>query len=270
MNRFWLALSYLDGKGVGPAAAAKLVGAFGTPEAVFRQKSAALREAGASEKAAAAITEFRDWKPIDDAEKSLSARGAAVVPRGDAAYPAALAQVDHPPAVLYVVGSLRDEDNLAVSVVGTRKPTDYGLRSARTLARQAAECGVCVVSGLARGIDTAAHEGALEAPNGRTVAVLGSGVDYLYPSENAGLARKIAERGAVLSEFFPGTPPKPENFPRRNRIIAGLGAGVLVVEAGDKSGTMITVDAATRQESRFRRPRPDRLAGLGRGSPAAP
>jgi DNA processing protein len=140
-------------------------------------------------------------------------------------------------------GGLRAEDALAVAVVGSRRATPYGLEIAQRLAADLAARGVTVVSGLARGIDSAAHRGALDA-GGRTVAVLGSGADVIYPPENRALARRIAERGAVVSQFAPGTPPLPHNFPERNRVIAGLALGVVVVEAAARSGSLITAGLA--------------------------
>ncbi len=247
VERNWLALSYLDGKGVGPVTARRLLAAFGDPENILRQNAKALREAGASEKAAAAITGFHDWEKVRAGEKVLELAGAKMITENDDAFPKSLRRIDDPPFVLFVLGEITPEDALAVSMVGTRKPTEYGLRTARNLARQIAECGVCVVSGLAYGIDAASHEGALLSKSGRTIAVLGSGIDVIYPTTHAGLAREIAKRGAVVTEFFPGTSAKREHFPRRNRLIAGLSNGVVVVEAAKKSGTMYTVDFAAKQ-----------------------
>lgn len=154
-------------------------------------------------------------------------------------FPRALRDVAGMPPALYVRGALRDADALAVAVVGARLATPYGVEMAERLAGDLARRGVTIVSGLARGIDTAAHRGALRA-GGRTIAVLGCGVDVAYPKENARLAAEIAERGALVSEFPPGTPPLAPNFPRRNRVIAGLALGVVVVEAAARSGSSIT------------------------------
>jgi DNA processing protein len=154
-------------------------------------------------------------------------------------FPRALRDVAGMPPALYVRGVLRDADALAVAVVGARLATPYGVEMAERLAGDLARRGVTIVSGLARGIDTAAHRGALRA-GGRTIAVLGCGVDVAYPKENARLAAEIAERGALVSEFPPGTPPLAPNFPRRNRVIAGLALGVVVVEAAARSGSSIT------------------------------
>jgi DNA processing protein len=161
----------------------------------------------------------------------------------DEGYPAALRVIDSPPGV-WVLGSLSPDDALAIAIVGTRRATPYGLEVAERLAFDLADRGVTIVSGLARGIDTAAHRGALAA-GGRTVAVLGCGVDRIYPSENLRLARSIQERGALVSQFGPGTPPRPYHFPERNLTMAGLALGVVVIEAPDRSGALITARFAS-------------------------
>ena len=165
-----------------------------------------------------------------------------VVPR-DAGYPALLSAIDGPPD-LWVLGSLEARDALAIAIVGTRQPTPYGMEIAERLAFDLADRGVTIVSGLARGIDTAAHRGAVAA-GGRTVAVLGCGIDRIYPRENSRLARAIEGCGAVVSQFAPGTPPLPYHFPGRNRTLAGLALGVVVVEAPERSGALITARFAS-------------------------
>jgi DNA processing protein len=165
------------------------------------------------------------------------------IERGDAEYPALLLAVPTAPATLHVRGALLEGDTLAVAVVGSRRATPYGLTVAETLAADLAARGVTIVSGLARGIDTAAHRGALRV-GGRTIAVLGSGVDVVYPPENARLATEIAERGALVSQFALGMPPLPHHFPTRNAVIAGLSLAVVVVEAAERSGSLITARLA--------------------------
>lgn len=165
--------------------------------------------------------------------------GVRLLRREDDEYPTLLRPAAIAPAALHVRGTIRPEDALAVAVVGARRATPYGIEMAGELAADLARRGVTVVSGLARGIDSAAHRGALRA-GGRTIAVLGSGIDVIYPPENRRLAAEVAESGAVLSELPPGTPPFPQNFPQRNRLIAGLALGVVVVEAAERSGSLST------------------------------
>jgi DNA processing protein len=165
------------------------------------------------------------------------------IERGDAEYPALLLAIPTAPPTLHVRGALVEGDTLAVAVVGSRRATPYGLTVAETLAAELAARGVTIVSGLARGIDTAAHRGALRV-GGRTIAVLGSGVDVVYPPENVRLADEIAARGALVSQFGPGTPPLPHHFPTRNAVIAGLSLAVVVVEAAERSGSLITARLA--------------------------
>jgi DNA processing protein len=164
---------------------------------------------------------------------------ARTLARSDAEYPALLRDLPAAPETLYVRGGLVDADALAVALVGSRRATSYGVDVAEMLAAELAARGVTIVSGLARGIDSAAHRGALRV-GGRTIAVLGSGVDVVYPPENRRLAAEIVERGALISQFAPGTPPLPQNFPTRNRVIAGLSLAVVVVEAAERSGSLIT------------------------------
>jgi DNA processing protein len=185
-----------------------------------------------------------DWRRVARQQAEAAARcEARLVLLGDAEYPALLRAIDLPPPFLLVRGGLRREDGLAVAIVGSRRGTPYGLRVAERLGTDLAARGVTVVSGLARGVDTAAHRGALAA-GGRTLAVLGSGVDVVYPPENRRLAAEVGEAGAVLSQFPMGTAPLPHHFPARNRVIAGLTLGTVVVEAAERSGALITARLA--------------------------
>jgi DNA processing protein len=184
---------------------------------------------------------------LASAEEAAAARlGVTLVGLDDPEYPALLRRTFDPPPVLYVRGALGGGEDAAVAVVGARKATPAGLALARAMARDLASWGATVVSGMARGIDTAAHEGALDAA-GRTVAVLGCGIDVVYPKENARLAARIAERGAVVSEFPIGAPPRPEHFPRRNRVIAGWCRATVVVEAAERSGALNTARLAAEE-----------------------
>lgn len=177
-------------------------------------------------------------------------RGFEIVTLADPDYPVALRGLYDPPSFLFIKGQLSEADEKALAIVGARVASDYGRTTASKIAGELARHGVTVVSGMAAGIDSCAHRGALAA-GGRTVAVLGSGIDVVYPRENKNLYREISEQGAVVSEFFPGTDPSPGNFPRRNRIIAGLSLGVAVVEAGEKSGALLTADLALSQGKRL-------------------
>jgi len=200
---------------------------------------------GIGEKLASRISSFKSQDLQEEFEqiKKLKIR---LLTFQDAEYPQNLKQIYDPPIVLYVKGRFTEADKQAVAVVGSRHASLYGLNCAEKFATQLAELGLTVVSGMARGIDTASHRGALKA-GGRTIAVLGSGLGFIYPEENIDLAEKIAEQGAVISEFPIFTQPRPQNFPRRNRIISGLALGVLVVEAAHNSGALITADFALEQ-----------------------
>jgi DNA processing protein len=225
---------------------ARLLEIFGGPEEVLSAPRAQLGGTGILTLAQAnSLTKGPDRDAVKKAMAALEAQGAYAVGLTDPGYPAALKHTADPPVVLYVRGSL-EEIEPAVAIVGTRSPTPYGRETARGMARSLSAMGVTVVSGLARGIDTAAHTGALEGET-NTVAVLGTGIDVPYPAENGALASRIAQRGAVVTEYPPGTPPDPGNFPRRNRIISGLSAGVVVVEAAMRSGALITARFAGEQ-----------------------
>jgi DNA processing protein len=214
----------------------------GPPAELFRTSRRALASA-VGEAPAASISSF-DWRRVTRQQAAAAARcGATLVLLDDPGYPASLRPIDLPPPFLLVQGDLRRADGLAVAVVGSRRGTPYGLRMAERLGSDLGGRGVTVVSGLARGVDTAAHRGALNA-GGRTVAVLGSGVDVVYPPENRRLAAEVVAAGAVVSQFPMGTPPLPHHFPARNRLIAGMTLGTVVVEAAERSGALITARLA--------------------------
>jgi DNA processing protein len=176
----------------------------------------------------------------------LARSGGHVVTLWDEGYPANLRTIYDPPPLLFVQGEFLPEDNTSIAIVGTRLPTPYGIALAEKFALEMAHRGITVISGLARGIDTSAHASAVRG-HGRTIAVIGSGIDLLYPAENRGLAGKIANQGAVLSEFEMGTKPDAMNFPRRNRIVSGIALGTLVIETGVEGGAMITAAMALDQ-----------------------
>lgn len=243
--KYWLAL--LFAKDIGPATAKRLLAAFGSPEAVFR---ASLRDLtgidGVGEARARQITDFRSWERIDRELAAIRTLCADIILYPDADYPESLRPYDDAPLVLYKKGTLAESDRYAVAIVGSRRMTEYGRKAADLMARGLAEKGITVISGFARGIDTTAHRGAL-ASGGRTIAVLGCGIDRAYPSENRALFSDIPANGCLVTEFPVGTPPVKENFPRRNRIISGMALGVLIVEAAEGSGSLITADYALDQ-----------------------
>lgn len=219
---------------------ANLLERFGGAAVVFAAKRAELLEVpGIDEPLAAAIRGFKPGPEFEQALARCRELGASTLTPGDDGYPASLRELARMPPVLFARGRVLPDDRLAVAVVGMRRPSHYGQGVADRLGRDLAAHGVTVVSGLARGIDTCAHGGALAA-GGRTIAVLGCGIDQVYPPENRRLAAEIAESGAVLSEFAPGTGPLAMNFPRRNRVVAGLARAVVAVEAGEKSGVLNT------------------------------
>lgn len=187
-----------------------------------------------------------DWSKGTRECQQCQARNIALLCYHTTAYPRLLLPLRDPPILLYAAGTLLPQDDLAVAIVGTRQASKYGVRIAYHLAQELAQHGITVVSGLARGIDTAAHQGAL-AGGGRTIAVLGHGLDTIYPPDNTELAQQIATRGALVSEFPLAAPPLSPHFPRRNRIISGMSLGVIVVEGSKDSGALITVDSALEQ-----------------------
>jgi DNA processing protein len=238
---------------VPPEGARRLLAAFGMPQAIFHQSVAALSQvidparAEALRKEPEGFPELLDrtvaWLQQDPLRRDI-------VTLGDPAYPVALLQIEDPPLLLYRMGRLAHPPARALAVVGSRNPTAQGTQNARRFAKAFAQAGVTVVSGLALGIDGAAHEGALEgaAPDAvATIAVVGTGLDRVYPKQHHDLAHRIADHGMIVSEYPLGTPPLQQNFPRRNRLIAGLSQGTLVVEAALQSGSLITARLASEQ-----------------------
>lgn len=242
---FWLALSYV--RGIGAVRFRKLLSFFGDLSRAWQAGSTELLAAGLSEKNVADILEKRKTLDPLALPEQLSARGIAFLTWQDGEYPRYLKEIAQPPPVLFYKGSITSEDDLAVAIVGTRNVTAYGKQITRDTAEYLAHNGVTVVSGLARGVDGLAHNAALEA-GGRTIAVLGSGVDVIYPPEHRRLAEQIQEQGAIVSDYAPGTKPDGINFPPRNRIISGLSRATIVIEAGEKSGALITAKFAVEQD----------------------
>jgi DNA processing protein len=238
----WLALALTPG--LGPRLAGKLLSEFGTPSAVFNASLTALE---AQRLPAAVAQAIHSRQPMSDAARELAqaqAAGCRLLTWDEPEYPARLREIFDPPPLLYVRGNIELLSRHLISIVGTRRPTPYGNQMAEKLARDLADRGLVVVSGLARGIDATAHKGALSSARGCTVGVLGCGIDVIYPKENKKIFAEIEQRGVLISEFSMGTFPAPQNFPIRNRIIAGMSIGVIVVEAAQYSGSLITARLA--------------------------
>lgn len=249
----WLRLTLTPGAGSGTSR--RLLATFGSAQAVFDQSSTSLRQLGSDKLVSAIQTEpptlaaqlqtTLDWLQADSDR--------CVVMLGDAAYPSALLDIEDPPLMLYMLGVLSQRAleatkivSNSLAIVGSRNPTPQGESNARQFAKAFGSAGICVVSGLALGIDGAAHDGALLG-GGQTIAVVGTGLDRVYPKKHLALAHRIAQQGMIISEFALGTPPLMSNFPRRNRIISGLSRGTLVVEAALQSGSLITARLAAEQ-----------------------
>ena len=241
---YWVAFSRITG--LGAARMQQLAQRFGSLSAAWRAGDAEILFSGLP---ASVTDEMLRARPAIDPPAELAAlerKGVSVVTLADADYPESLRNIPAPPALLYFHGSLAAGDHLAIAVVGTRKPSRYGLEATRRVVTDLARAGITIVSGMALGIDAAAHQAALDA-GGRTLAVLGCGLDVVYPSGHRGLAERIASQGALLTEFALGTKPEARNFPIRNRIVSGLCHGTLVVEAGERSGALITAQFALEQ-----------------------
>ncbi len=241
---YWLGFSLVPG--IGPKRLDLLVQAFGSLHAAWDANESRLRSAGLDSDTAASLIKARAQIKLEDELAKVERVGAHLLTPSDEDYPAALKHLPDPPLTLYVRGTLTPEDRQALALVGTRKATHYGRDAAIYFARQLARQGITVISGLAHGIDAAAHRATLEA-GGRTIAVLGTGIDRVYPPDHAELAEQITKQGALISEFPVGSKPEAHHFPRRNRIISGLSLGVLVVEAPIKSGALITATTALEQ-----------------------
>jgi DNA processing protein len=240
----WLALTLVPGLGARKAGA--LVEKFRTPLAIFRASLTELESTGIAGSAARSIASGCTFEDAVTQQEKLRACGAMAVPISDPRYPQPLREIYDPPVVLFVRGRVELFDTVMAAIVGTRRATPYGLAVAEKLSADLSRAGVTVVSGMARGIDTAAHRGVLAA-GGNTVAVFGCGVDMVYPSENRKLASDLATSGLLVSEYPMGTPAYPQNFPVRNRIVSGLSKGVIVIEGAQYSGSSITARLAADQ-----------------------
>ena len=243
-RKYWLGFNIV--KGVGPVRLRALRQSFGDLEIAWNAGESDLMAAGLDRRTLTNLLQVRQSVDLDQMLQQVDALGATMLTLDDPDYPALLRELPDSPPVLYVKGTLADADQWAVAFVGTRRATVYGRDMTYQLVTSLVSAGITIVSGLALGIDAAAHKAALEA-GGRTIAVLGCGIDRVYPPEHRKLAAAITESGALISEFSPGTPPEAKNFPVRNRIISGLSLGVVVVEAPAGSGALLTADQAAEQ-----------------------
>ncbi len=242
--KYWLALHRVEK--IGSVGFLRLLESFGSPERVFSASLGTLKAFSfVGAKTARQIKDFQEWDQVESEMEKARSLGVDILPFTDPSYPTRLLRIYDFPPLLYVKGELR-ADETCLAVVGSRAASTYGRYTAERLSRELALRGVTVVSGLARGIDTAAHRGAL-AGKGRTIAVLGCGLDVTYPPENGALLQEIARKGAAITEYPFGTSPNASHFPARNRIISGLAMGVTVVEATEKSGSLITARMALEQ-----------------------
>ena len=241
---YWVGFNMV--KGIGAVRFKALLDGFGNAEAAWNASPEALVEAGMSRKIVESFQRVRKGVSLEQIWDRLQSLGVEVLTWNDEDYPRHLKEIDQPPPILYVRGSLLPEDEWAVAIVGTRRVTSYGRQVAEEVATTLAQNGVTIISGLARGVDSIAHQAAVNT-GGRTLAVLGNGVDLIYPPENRRLASQIMEHGALVSDYALGTPPDGVNFPPRNRIISGLSMAVIIVEAGMTSGALITASFAAEQ-----------------------
>ncbi|NOZ04759.1 MAG: DNA-protecting protein DprA [Chloroflexi bacterium] len=233
-------------RGIGPARMRTLLNHFGSAETAWLANEGDLLASGLPKGVIENILRLRSGVDLDRVMEKLEKRAIAVRTWEDPRYPKLLRDIANPPPVIYVQGQLRNDIEWAVAVVGTRRASSYGKEAARRLSTDLARNQITVVSGLAKGIDTVAHSATLDT-GGHTIAVLGCGLDYIYPPENRALAARIVEQGALISDYPLGMPPESGNFPPRNRIISGLSLGTVVVEAGQRSGALITASYALEQ-----------------------
>ncbi len=243
-TKYWVGFNLV--KGIGPVRLEKLLQYFGDIQAAWEARSYHLQAAGLNDNLVKRISEIRNRVSLDELEQKLHIQGIQVLTWDDPAYPDRLRQIVQSPFVLYIKGQLLAEDAWAVAIVGTRRYSSYGRQVAENITHTLARNGITIISGLARGIDGIAHRTAIDA-GGRTIAVLGSGLDILYPPEHRALAEEISKEGALISDYPLGTPPDGSNFPPRNRIISGLSKIIIVIEAGERSGALITATYAAEQ-----------------------
>jgi DNA processing protein len=242
--KYWVGFSFIPG--IGRVRLNQLENHFGNLESAWKAPTGELRQARLDDGVVRAITTWRPKIALDDEMEKLKRYGVQLLTWHDDDYPARLKEIYDYPPLLYIRGSLTAADEWCLAVVGTRRATAYGRQVTEEIVADLARNNITIISGLARGIDSVSHQAALDA-GGRTIAVLACGLDIIYPAENLNLARRIIENGALISEYPLGTKPKPDHFPRRNRILSGMSLGVLVTEAGEGSGALITANLALEQ-----------------------
>jgi len=243
-KKYWIGFNLI--KGIGAVRMQGLISYFGELESAWRASPVDLVGAGLGLKVIERVIQARENVDLDKVWEKIEKQGIKILTWQDEAYPQRLKEIDQPPPVLYIRGEYLPDDFFAVAIVGTRRITPYGRQITEELSAYLAANGMTVISGLARGVDAVAHQATLKA-GGRTIGILGSGVDKIYPPEHRGLAEQMMERGAIISDYAPGTPPEASNFPPRNRIISGLSLAVVVIEAGETSGALITAEFAAEQ-----------------------
>jgi len=243
-KKYWIGFNLI--KGIGAVRMQGLVSYFGDLASAWRTSPADLAGAGLGLKLIERVITARDSVDLDKVWEKIEKQGIKILTWQDESYPQRLKEIDQPPPVLYIRGDYLPDDLFAVAIVGTRRVTPYGRQITEELSSFLAANGLTVISGLARGVDAISHTAALKA-GGRTIGVLGSGVDKIYPPENRALAEQMMAQGAIISDYAPGTPPEASNFPPRNRIISGLSLAVVVIEAGETSDALITAEFAAKQ-----------------------
>lgn len=243
-KKYWVGFNLI--KGIGAVRLQGLIAYFGDLQTAWGADPVSLAEAGLGAKVIERVLAARKNINLDQVWAKIESQGIKILTWQDEAYPTRLKEIDQPPPVMYIRGEYLPDDLFAVAIVGTRRVTPYGRQITEELAGFLASNGITVVSGLARGVDAIAHQTALRA-GGRTIGILGSGVDKIYPPEHLKLAEQMMERGAIMSDYAVGTPPDASNFPPRNRIISGLSLAVVVIEAGETSGALITAEFAAEQ-----------------------
>jgi DNA processing protein len=241
---YWVGFNHV--RGIGAVRFRSILDFFGNLETAWQAPTDALTSLGFSSRIIDSFVQVRQGIDLDRIMGRIAQQGIHVITWADDEYPRRLKEINQPPPVLYVKGDLLLQDDLAVGIVGTRRITGYGRQVTEEFASRLGMEHVTVISGMARGVDSIAHAAAIKS-GGRTIAVLGSGIDQIYPPENRQLAEHIAQNGAVISDYPPGTSPDASNFPPRNRIISGLSRAVIIVEAGEKSGALITAGFAADQ-----------------------